>query len=388
MKRSFSFGENPVLFILKKFPEILPGIEKVVTIYHSPDSGNILAMSLKKIQEEYKLEELSLKDSLSIISRLRNETTPYTWMQKENIPFEIQIKENVQIGIFNELNNNILLIRYPSRFDHLNDLFFVYFNENRSNFGVVNTDKLLSTDNKFIIAHIVRNAINSYFSTLEEDRKLFSELQENTRTLVFEINSLRNELEATQAKYDNGFVQLCSKYLLDISKRYSRKFSFSDSAIEKLKNFDGDFNDMGEILEKAALFAESLTIDSLLSEIIIMDFHLNTSKPVKKATQEVHPENNQEVPVRYMKTLVLLDKLENAALNVKTRNKLLTSANLGNEFPTPVTPPAISDALKKHRLKIIHLFKEYPGRWEIIRNEFRPIQNILRAKTELNQRSA
>jgi len=80
--------------------------------------------------------------------------------------------------------------------------------------------------------------------------------------------------------------------------------------------------------------------------------------------------------------------MENAALNVKSKNKMLTSSNLGNEFPTPITPPAISDALKKHRTKILFLFKEYPHRWEIIRSEFRPIQNILNVKPDLKQLSA
>ncbi|HSN50090.1 MAG TPA: hypothetical protein VLR52_02585, partial [Bacteroidales bacterium] len=123
--------------------------------------------------------------------------------------------------------------------------------------------------------------------------------------------------------------------------------------------------------------------------IIIEDYHISFM-PVKdeKEVTKIPASENSEVPARYTKTLLLLNKLEKAALSVKAGNKMITSVNIGAEFPTPITPPAISDALKKHRSKILHLFQEYPERWEIIRSEFRPIQNILQVKRDSEQLSA
>ena len=59
------------------------------------------------------------------------------------------------------------------------------------------------------------------------------------------------------------------------------------------------------------------------------------------------------------------------------KNMDLTSANVSNAFATPISAPAISDALKKHRNKIITLMNKYPERWDIIRRDFRPVKNIL-----------
>jgi hypothetical protein len=387
MKRSFSFIEKPVLFILRSFPSFIPGIEKVVAIYYSEDSKRILSHSITKDKDDYTAEELSLEDSTTTLRKLRTETAPSSWLRKEDIPFEIKSHEKVQLNIFNELTNNVLLLRFRNNYDGLNDLYFVYFNENLSNFGIVNTTKVLSTDNKVIIAHILRNVVLSIMTNQQEDRELFSDLQENTRTLVFEIGNLKSDLERTKEKFSHGIVQLCLHYLHDLSKNNNRVYRLSENAVDKLKDFEGDYNDLMPILEKAALFAESLHFDNNPDDVLISDFHINTDKPVKrvKETPVVH---SGEVPVKYTKTLILLDKLETAALNVKSKNKLLTSANIGHEFPTPITPPAISDALKKHRNKIIYLFKEYPDRWEIIRNEFRPVQNILNVKQELRQLTA
>ncbi len=388
MKRSFSFTEKPVLFILKSIPSLLPGIEKAVAIYYSHETKRLLSHSIRYENTGYLLEELSLEDTSAIMRKLRTESSPHSWLMTEDIPFEIKAKQKVQLNIFNELNNNILLIRIQNEYDLLSDLFFIYFNQNLSNFGTVNNAKSLTTENKTIIAHILRNTIHTIFLTLKEDKELFAELHENTKSLLTEMTSLKEELESTRSKYNKGFIRLCQNWLLEISQKHDHIYRLSDSAIEKLKHFEGDINALRNILEKAAHFAESFALDSSLQDILIADFHIIiTDEPVKK-TKELVPEHFAELPIKYSKTLVLLDKLENAALNVKSKNKLLTSANLGNEFPTPITPPAITDALKKHRAKILFLFKEYPHRWEIIRAEFRPIHNILNVRQDLKQLSA
>jgi len=48
----------------------------------------------------------------------------------------------------------------------------------------------------------------------------------------------------------------------------------------------------------------------------------------------------QEVQMydRYSKTIILLDKLENAARDVVAKNMDITSANVGNACSTPIQP--------------------------------------------------
>ena len=388
MKRSFSFTGKPVLFILKSIPSLLPGIEKAVAIYYSHESKRLQANAIRNESTGYLEEELSLEDSTAIMKKLRTDNSPYSWLMADDLPFEIRTKQKVQLNIFNELNNNILLIRIPNEQDGLSDLFFIYFNQNLANFGIVSNSKSLSTENKTIIAHILRSTIQSIMLTLKEDKELFAGLHENTRALLSEINTLKTELESTKSKFNTGFIRLCQNYLLEISQKHDRIYRLSDGALEKLKLCEGDYSALKNILERAAHFAESFSLDSSVQEILIADFHIIISNEPRKIIIESPTLPPADVPVKYSKTLVLLDKLEHAALNVKSKNRMLTSANIGNEFPTPVTPPAISDALKKHRAKILFLFREYPRRWEIIRSEFRPIQNILNVRPELKQLSA
>src|ERR1039457_1230864 len=274
MKRSFSFTEKPVLFILKSIPSLLPGIEKAVTIYYSYETKRLAAHSLRYENTGYLLEELSLEDNNAVMRKLRTENSPYTWLRAEDVPFEITTKQKLQLNIFNEVNNNILLIRIKNDYDQLSDLIFIYFNQNLSTFGTINNNKPLSTENKTIIAHLVRNSLQAFFLSLREDKELFVDLHENTQSLLTEINTLKTELETTKAKFNEGFIRLCHNLLLEISQRNERIYRLSESAVEKLKRFEGEYDVLKRILEKAAHFAESFAIDSSIPDILIAAFHI------------------------------------------------------------------------------------------------------------------
>jgi hypothetical protein len=380
MKRSFSFTEKPVLFILKLLPNLLPGIEKVVAVYWSPEKNNLVSTILKNDNGEYSEDAFHVSDSTSILTRLRSDNAPYSWLRIEDLPFDIKPKEKIQLNIFNELNNNILLIRIKNVFDDHNDLFFFYFNQDFSNFGTVSPKKILSTDNKTIIAHLIRNSILAQLNIHQDDKELFATLNENTFNILSDANDLRKKVSDLNEKLQDGIIYLCYSYLSEISGNNLRTYQLSESGVCKLKGFQGDIENLKIILEKAAKYADAMVPERTNEAVIISDFHLFFDIEKEQKVTEATVEHIGEVPVKYAKTFILLDRMEHAAEQLKSQNKVLTSSNLGNEFPKPISPPAITDALKKHKSKILYLFKEYPNRWPVIRKEFRPVQNILNTK--------
>ena len=388
MKRSFSFTEKPVLFILKILPNLLPGIEKVVAVYHSPEDDSVVSAILKYDNGDYLQEAFQVSDSTSIINRLRLDNAPYCWLRIEDLPFDIKPKEKIQLNIFNELNNNILLIRIQNIFDTHNDLFFFYFNQDFNNFGTVSPKKILSTDNKTIIAHLVRNSIIAHLNVHREDKELFATLTENTCNILNEAQELRKEVSDLNEKLQDGIIHLCYSYLSEISETNSRNYKLSEASVKKIKGFGGSIENLKSILEKAAKYADAMVTEKVAGPVLISDFHIFLEIEQEQKAKELVVEHIGEVPVKYAKTFLLLDRLELAAGQLKSQNKVLTSSNLGHEFPKPISPPAITDALKKHRAKILYLFKEYPNRWQVIRKEFRPVQNILNVKSGQERLSA
>jgi len=391
---SFSFSEKPVLFILHRFPSLLPGINRVVAIYYDKDLQKLNSYSLIKGKVEYILEESDVNDSGESLQQFRKVTAPHSWIQAEDVPFEISLKNNVQLTIFNELNNNILLLRQLNDYDGFQDLFFVYFSNSPSNFGIVDSNKIITTENKKIIGHLLKNTIDTLISNFREDRELFISLSENNHTIIQELNQKRRELTDIREKNKDGVVHLCKSYLVDLSREYGHNFLLTDEAISKLRDFDEDPGRLGDILKKAVQYAQSAHLYDSTKEIMIYDYHLIFNFLKVKRQADIAPSREQtneipasDIPVRYNKTFLFLNKLENAAQTVKSKNLLLTSANVGHEFPSPITPSAITDALKNHQSKINYLFKLLPTRWQVIRSEFRPVQNILNPKAERQKRT-
>jgi hypothetical protein len=389
MKRSFSFSEQPVLFLLQNFPSLLPGIEKVVSIYYDKEYEQLHAKEICKEKNNYLLEEIPVSDTEGKLQKLRTDSAPYLWMQQEDVPFEISSKERVQLSIFNELNNNILLLKLINEIDDCYDLFFIYFNQNLSNFGMVNSTRSLTTENKAIIGHILKNAIETYHKNLQDDRELFITLGENNQAVINELGQTRKELAITREKNKDGITHLCKSYLTDLSREHGCNFLFSDLAIEKLRGYDGDLDLLKPIIQKALQYSQTMQLDGNVKDVLISDYHLifSSNQSIKNAKILPVSEQISDIPARYNKTFLFLNKLENAAQTVKSKNLLLTSVNVGNEFPSPITPSAITDALKNHQSKIIFLFKELPHRWQIIRSEFRPMQNILNPRQERQKRT-
>ncbi|MGE5424554.1 MAG: hypothetical protein ACM3N9_04275 [Syntrophothermus sp.] len=221
---------------------------------------------------------------------------------------------------------------------------------------------------------------------MKADRELFLSLRENQDMLVHEMAGIKAENIRIREKYRDGILKLSYHHLQDIGNRNKRHYVLSKEAENRILDYPGSLPDLGEVLGKAARLAEISALDPY-NIIEIADHHLVFTEKNTKS-QKKKEEEFTNVPVRYSKTLLLLNKFETAAKNIKARNEVLTSLNLGNELPVRITPPAISDALKKHRSKIIHLLNEYPQRWEIIRSEFRPVRNILTLKENQEQKSA
>ncbi|MEI6898566.1 MAG: hypothetical protein WCL00_01710 [Bacteroidota bacterium] len=390
MEGQFSFTENPVRLILEKLPALLPGIEKVIAVFHNDEKREIGAFITQLESSGYWTGELEVETNNERIKHFRRENSPYTWIRQQDIPFDVVTEQQVQLTIFNESDNNILLIRKKSESDSLNDLFFIYLNSNIGNFRLLNNSKSLSTETKTVIGQLIRNSILMIESTIKNDREVFQVFRENNGMVLGELGHLRQEKNKMEEKYVNGILHLCKIHLSGISKERNRIFRFSDDGILKLKEFEGDIGQLKSIVEKAARYAETIQFETGTEVIEISDYHLIfraipepakvVSRPAEQPVSDLDP--------RYLKTYNLLNKLENAAQSLKNRNQLITSANVGKELPKGISAAAISDALKKHLSKIIILFNKFPSHWELIRTEFRPVQNALNTIRDLQKNSA
>jgi len=380
MAEYFSFIDRQLVNILKISGLLIPGIERVIAIYYDHTLEDVYAKSLKRNSSGTQIEDFLINDDNNTIEKLRIQKEPVNWYKKGELPFDTKDANKVIMEIFNELENVVLLMRFFNINDKNYDLLFFYFNENAGNFEICKSNKSLSVKNKSIIEHLLFNSIKTIIETNRQDLQILQLLIENTQAIIQNNNEMKDELKIMKKRNGQSLVNLCKSYIKEISSQRNKEFKLTDDALKKISDYHGDINNLKPAIERTVSCIENTYFENDNEVIEINDWNINffnydlKTKPAEKRLI---------ITDKYTKTILLLDKLENASQEVKSKNFSLTSANVGKLFPSPITAPAISDALKKHRKKILYLLKKHPEKWRIIRNEFRPLINVITAKPNL-----
>lgn len=378
--KNFSFIKHPVKGLHEMVVHVLPGIEKIISV-HTDDDKKLSGMLTEKEVHSYQTRSLDLKKIEPLLTRFKHEQNPFDWYSRQNLPFEIDKKTgNPTIDIFSELQNVVLLVRIPDQENGDNILLFIYLNENPSNFGITNSINPLTTDNKSIIAYILRNTLITFLEKEKHNKEILMGNNFRTKNIIEQAEQQKKETLQTREYYGLSLVKLCQQYLSDYSKKSTRTLLFSPDAIEKIKNYKGDLKNIEVIIEKTIAYAESLNFDTA-ETIEISDWHLQFEGPEQKSLVSDKPAVQGN---KYTKTISLLDKLEEAALRVKTQQLKLTGTNVGQACPNPISAPAITDALYNHKSKINTLARLNPDKWNTIRGEFRPVINILKDENKVD----
>jgi hypothetical protein len=215
--------------------------------------------------------------------------------------------------------------------------------------------------------------LNVFLSQQLSDAETLIMVNQKVKLLQNENEGLTQRLNNVSENYLASIIEMCNIHLNSISNEYGVQFSFAADAIEKLQYFNGNLNELKNSLTESALLALNMNFGQQQEKIVLKAWDINFTK----STNIVDNTQQLQVDDRYQKTVQLLNKLEKAARSVANKHLRLTSENVGHSCPTPISAPAISDALKNHQKKLLSLMNNYPDKWPTIRNEFRPIKNIL-----------
>ncbi len=372
---NFSFAQTDVNIILSRAHNLIPGITKVMSVSYL-ENGDIPEIYFLHHPSPSTVPEKIAPDDkvLNAINNLRRQKNPVSWYSEDDIPFNIEKQNIKQLDVFKELEKNILMLSISGNDNRSNDLFFFYFNENISNFAITQSKKALNQENKLIIGTLLYHSISTILDIARADRKAFISYNSHVIKVKDLMKSAQESIESFREKHDSDKLNYVFEVINELSFSYgTTTFDLSKNAIKKIKEFEGDLISLRDAVKNAMFFAYGLGIGNQSQNVVLDDFHINFNE-IRKPEQKpaiIETFSRQE------KTLFLLDKLEEAATEVKKQRKPLTGVNVGKAFYKKISAPGITDALKNHKITINNLVKEHPERWLVIKKEFRPLINIL-----------
>jgi hypothetical protein len=313
------------------------------------------------------------------LQRMASSKIPIAWFSYFDLtpPEDISLSANV----FDESEKTMLAVLLPSPDIALkSSLLLVHFGQNISTFGISAWQKTLTPEMKNIIGHIFSNSLQAFWIDVnqrEKERKehaaLLGKMLEETDFMRI---GLQNKVEAASLFYREYVDMVLNK----LAGPTAHLISFSDAAWNKILASKSRPEQLENIIDKAlqlcritGLLEGKLQVVIREEMIILSDDNNTETQPTSQQTIA----NECRIGSRYDKTILLLDRLEWAAAKIKNAGISMTGKMVGQHMEMPVSAPAISDSLKKHRNKILHLFRRYPEQWPVIRQEFRPIRNLM-----------
>ena len=375
----FSFLGDDFENLFRYSDLFLPGIEKILGIFFSVSDNRLKILARKRDEstEDNFPDLLEKRESMIMIQKFRADSQKYAWIKRDDMPFDLPVRRISAPNIFTELENVILVLRFPNVKDGLHDLLFIHFNKNLGNFVLSKSDKQLSAENKSIIGYLLYHQFKIFLEMNLENLRLLRTFNHGVLSIIRSNSNLKDQLRQVQMNYGDSMVNLAGQYLAEFSARQDYSYAFTPEALEKIRNYQGNIRHLRKIIENAIVFTENLMTEGHVDAIQIEDYSLDFD------SYQVSIENEQatrKIDSRHSRAMLLLEKLEKAASIVKGRTLPLTSNNVGKNMDPPITAPAITDALSKNKDMIRQLVSKYPEKWETVRKDFRPLLNVLRTQ--------
>ena len=356
-------------YFFRSLPLIFPDIDKIIALSKAP-SGEISGLELTRENNSYREKEL-FADGLKDLFVPEKERALFTWIHKENLPFEKTSKNSGQLDLFSEREYIVLSVKITVNVidGDIVDIYYLFFRKDQSNFGISRVEGIFDTSLKAVAGSMLSKYIVFFYDYANNERAKFNNFKNETKELL-----RQNEQQNDKSLLLNMVRQWATDYLNNYERPAGINFLLPEQTIQILAA--QDFQTARKMLDKAAYFSLMLHSDSHQSEIEILHTYLsnNIIENEVDETPKIHSE--AAVKSKKFKVIKTLDNLETAAAKLLEAGQDLTGTSVGQALERPVSAPAITEYLRKNARYVGMLLDEHVDKWKIIRTDFRPLVNV------------
>jgi hypothetical protein len=371
-----SLTAYPRDLLLNRLPELFPGIDRVVLLYLN-DREETDGKELVQAGGQYRIKPLKTEGLDGQLLRMRSEQMGYSWLHKDQLPFEPKSHETRQQLLFSEQFHIVLMLRLTPADPSGLDVFYLFFREDQSNFGISRLQGTLDTARKALVGSLAFRFASVLYGSIGDWQATFKKFTNVTKLLL----TVKPE-DPDKTLFQGWVLQWAEEFLEGLSQSDQLHYKLSLEALSKLMEC-GDFRAASEALKQAASYARLLYSDQNSGEILIEGNFLLLEAKTKPG--RLKESLNQPVPDRLNKTMAFLDSLEKAATKLMEVGNGITSSGVGQSMDRPISAPAITDALRKNERRVMVLLENNPDRWPVIRHQFKPLLNLVEKKEALRR---
>ena len=347
---------HPIEFLLLQSKKWIPGAVTTQAIYnksnrtHYFDGETHVRVTMSDLQSVHFL-------------KLRQRKTRFAWVNEHFFSAENSTNSASQLTMDKELENHFLALFIPNSLDQLSDVLLIEFPKHVNPFRLKNATINLTTDDKENVGAVLYSVFSSEYERIVEENKLLQAFSSGMKSMQSELERVKNELAHLKENIERDFTASLEFVLAQILVEEHARLEILPETVALLKN-----------LKLSEQNLKSTLLHALNLEMIAQP-NVETVR-ISPHFIEVQSsiQNNSFVSEKYDKTMLLLNRYEEAAQEL-TRNQIpVNGKNIASKLH--ITPPALTDAAKKNATKISVLLENYPEKWTLIRQYLKPIQRI------------
>lgn len=344
---------HPMEFLLKKSKFIIQGIDCVDLVYRTTN---------KELNAIFDNKIATLNNEMNVsLQQKRASIIHPSWYQRGEV-YQFT-STNRQLKLEDEDSLTTLILPFPSIVDSHNDLLIIHFH---SRIGIKNFDKAfknLTTDEKSLISSLLYNSLNNDLQTILKEQKSFEQIKLHYAKVTDENEALKSRLSSTEEMYKSAMIRLTYNIIKDLEEEHKCQILLDDSAIHKIIINQLSYDQLKTAISNAFYIAYNLSMG--LNIIEINQSHLDFERTKENTIQQYQFSGD--------KIIALLERYEVAAEIAFEKGYSINGKNVAANLNPPVTPPAITDALKKNDKKIALLLEQFPNKWKLIRKNLKPL---------------
>lgn len=355
----FAGTYHPIVYLTERLKTYLQGVTQVDALWVDYNNNLYTLNDKAPLNEELKVSA----------QRIRNSADVSCWSDTMDI-FQKDLPSKKQLTLDSEDELRVLKFYFTSPIDGKKDILLFSFPDNLFLRNINTTFKGITTDEKMILEKILYAVLHADYQKAIEERQFLAQYQTIQEKSQNKLKQLTEEIQETQRLYSNAIQSIIYDFKRQLEDELSCEIEFPDETIYKLARERLAIEEIQDIVRNAVFLAYNFNTSSKtlkITEDLIVIQAKNTTTSHKQKDTNAHEGN---------KVIQLLDRYEEAANRVLTGGNAVNARLLAAKLDPPITPPAITDAIKKNRHKISYLFKQYPERWNIIRKSIRPLTHI------------
>lgn len=381
MSTGFSFNNDAVLVGVKHLMELMPAGVDFYSYYINPDKEYYFAEFNEKNSLVTKIRDANKVEK---IKSFRKKTQNFSsWLLKETLPlidYANEISGRRQFELFDEEKHLVLCLRIHSLYDDQNDVLCIVFKPELNVFGIETGNLELTTDSKKIIANIIYKSLIAVLKTANNDKQELEHFNSKTRQIIKKGKQYKDSLNQSIEEYHKSIINIAETYLMELSSDFSIDFILTEDAKNSLRSFNSKPLRLKEIITSAAKFSYNLRNNNEEFVMIEEDYLDIRESDISSNNESDDLSRNTAETAGLSKTEKIektLDGYENAIKKVLAKHEKPTGTKVGAACIPAKSGAAITDYLKKNQSDINTLIYEHKSRWILLKENFKPLQNII-----------